>query len=90
MMDVNETVVSNDGRLKATLAKFDHQTGKALIHVTELSLTPSRFQISIRFANGTVTTIDYKTWDVDKSESVEINDLSSANNIVGIEIDRLD
>lgn len=84
-MDINESVVSDDGSLKVTLTAFDSARGKGQITVEELSQKRGWFYITVKFEAGGQNQIDYKTWDVYKASTFEITTTVRNDTIASIE-----
>jgi hypothetical protein len=89
-MNVNDSVVSQDGTLEVTLTGFDPARGKGQIRVEELVQKPGWFYITAKFASGGQSRIDYKTWDVNKASEFEIitsvrNDAVTSLGLVRVE-----
>lgn len=85
-MDINESVVSEDGSLKVTLTAFDPARGKGQIAVEELSEKRGWFYITVNFGAAGQNRIDYKTWDVHKTPQFEISTSVPNDTVTSIEI----
>ena len=53
-MNIHDSVVSQDGALKATLAAFDSKTGKGLLKIEELKAERGRFYVTVTYGEGRV------------------------------------
>jgi hypothetical protein len=85
-VDINDTVTSGDGSLRATLVAFDPARGKGQIRVEELSQKRGWFYITVKFGAGGQNKIDYKTWDVNKTSLFEVSTSVRNDSVTGIEI----
>lgn len=72
-MNINDSVVSQDGSLKVTLTAFDPSRGKGQIRIKELVQKRGWFYVTVKFAAGGQNRIDYKTWDVHKTPVYEVS-----------------
>lgn len=89
MVNINDSVVSEDGALKVTLTAFDPTRGKGQIRVEELSQKKGWFYITAKFGAGGQNRIDYKTWDVHKASLFEITTTVRNDPVTAIEIARV-
>ena len=85
-MTVGESVLSPDGSLKATLAAFDPDRGIAQLHLEELGSGRGRFYVTAQFAKGGQHRIDYKTYDVNKTELYTVQTMNAGDEVSSIEI----
>lgn len=88
-MDINDSVVSQDGTLKVTLIAFDPTRGKGQISVAEISQKRGWFYIIVKFRAGGQNRIEYKTWDIYKTSDYEISTVTRGDSIDGIQIIRV-
>jgi hypothetical protein len=87
-VNVNDSVVSVDGSLKATLTAFDPRSGQGRVKIEELQSVRGRFYVTVTYGEAGQTRIDYKTYDVHKaSEFLFTTNRNDA--IKGIEIVRV-
>lgn len=87
-MNVNDSVVSQDGSLKATLTAFDPSRGQGRVKVEELASERGRFYVTVTYGEAGQTRIDYKTYDVNKAS--EFPFATNRNDAIkGIEIVRV-
>lgn len=66
-MNIADSVISQDGALKATLAAFDSRSGKGRLKIEELKAERGRFYVTVTYGETGQTRIDYKTYDVHKA-----------------------
>lgn len=66
-MNVNDSVTSQDGALKATLTAFDPRSGQGRLKIEELKAERGRFYVTVTYGEAGQTRIDYKTYDVHKA-----------------------
>jgi hypothetical protein len=88
-LDINDSVVSQDGTLKVKLTAFDPARGKGQINVTEISQKRGWFYIIVKFRAGGQNRIEYKTWDVHKTSDYEISTIARGDSIDGVQIIRV-
>lgn len=89
-MNINDSVVSEDGALKVTLTAFDPIRGKGQIRVQELVQKRGWFYITAKFGSGGQSRIDYKTWDVNKTSEFEIVTSVRNDPVASIELVRVE
>jgi hypothetical protein len=66
-VNIADSVVSQDGALKATLAAFNPKTGQGRLKIEELKSERGRFYVTVTYGEAGQTRIDYKTYDVHKA-----------------------
>jgi hypothetical protein len=66
-MEVNDSMVSSDKALKATLVAFDSKNGQGRVRIEELQPEKGRFYVTVKYGEAGQTRIDYKTYDVHKA-----------------------
>jgi hypothetical protein len=66
MVNINDSVTSQDGALKATLTAFDPRTGQGRLKIEELKGERGRFYVTVTYGEAGQTRIDYKTYDLKK------------------------
>jgi hypothetical protein len=87
-MNVNDSVVSPDGALKATLKAFDPKSGQGRVKIEELKSERGRFYVTVTYGEAGQARIDYKTYDVHKAS--ELPFATNRNDAIkGIEIVRV-
>ena len=85
-MNIHDSAVSQDGSLKVTLAAFDPARGKGQIRIEELVEKRGWFYVTVKFAAGGQSRIDYKTWDVHKTTVYEVSTTVRNDSVSAIEI----
>jgi|HubBroStandDraft_5_1064220.scaffolds.fasta_scaffold00335_20 hypothetical protein len=66
-VNINDSVVSQDGALKATLTAFNPKTGQGRLKIEELKAERGRFYVTVTYGEAGQTRIDYKTYDLKKA-----------------------
>jgi hypothetical protein len=66
-VNIHDSVVSQDGALKVTLAAFDPRTGQGRLKIEELKAERGRFYVTVTYGEAGQTRIDYKTYDLKKA-----------------------
>ena len=69
-MNVNDSVVSQDGALRVTLTAFDPRTGQGRLKIEELKAERGRFYVTVTYGEAGQTRIDYKTYDLKKASEL--------------------
>ena len=87
-MNIHDSVASQDGALKATLAAFDPRSGQGRLKIEELTGERGRFYVTVTYGEAGQTRIDYKTYDVHKASEFPFT-TNRNDAIKGIEIVRV-
>ena len=66
-MNINDSVTSQDGALKATLTAFDPKDRPGPVEARELKAERGRFYVTVTYGEAGQTRIDYKTYDLKKA-----------------------
>lgn len=67
MMNINDSVTSQDGALKVTLTAFDPRRGEGRVKIEELKAERGCFYVTVEYGEAGQTRIDYKTYDLKKA-----------------------
>lgn len=70
MVNINDSVSSEDGALKATLTAFDPKSGQGRVKIEELKAERGRFYVTVTYGEAGQTRIDYKTYDLKKASEL--------------------
>jgi hypothetical protein len=70
MVNINDSVTSEDGALKVTLTAFDPRRGEGRLKIEELKAERGRFYVTVTYGDAGQTRIDYKTYDLKKPSEV--------------------
>src|SRR5271166_6166508 len=73
MVEVNDSVTSQDGALKVTLTAFDPRRGEGRVKIEELQAERGRFYVTVEYGEAGQTRIDYKTYDLKKASEFPFN-----------------
>ena len=85
-MTVGESVHSPDGLLKVTQTAFDPDRGIGQLRLEELGSGRGWFYVTAKFAKGGQHRIDYKTFDVYKTEMHSVQTINRGDEVASIEI----
>jgi hypothetical protein len=67
MMNINDSVTSQDGALKVTLTAFDPRRGEGRVKIEEPKAERGCFYVTVEYGEAGQTRIDYKTYDLKKA-----------------------
>jgi hypothetical protein len=88
VVEVNDSVTSQDGALKATLTAFDPKSGQGRLKTEELKAERGRFYVTVTYGEAGQTRIDYKTYDLRKASEFPFH-TNRNDAIKEIKIDRV-
>jgi hypothetical protein len=64
MVEVNDSVTSQDGALKATLTAFDPRRGEGRLKIEELKAERGRFYVTVEYGEAAgCPTSRFEMWD---------------------------